>query len=308
MTAPTNAPTLVRRRRRRREVSLAYLLVLPSLLVFALFAFYPLVRTFQEGFYLVSPQGERIRFIGFEQYRNVLTSETFRNSMWVTAKFVLITVPGGLILGVALALLAHRQLKGIAIFRTVFSSTVATSVAVASVMWLTLIGPQFGLLNYWLGREGAEAIDLLQDPNTALYAVALSTIWQNLGAVFIIMLAGLQAVPDDLLEAARIDGAGSWARFRYITLPMLSPVLLFASVILTLNAFQAFGQIDLLTPGGGPLKSTNVIVYDIYDKAFRGGSSDVGVASATAGLLFLILLALTLLQFRFLERRVFYGN
>jgi len=135
--------------------------------------------------------------------------------------------------------------------------------------------------------------------------VAATTVWQNLGITFIILIAGLQGIPDDLYESARVDGASGWLQFREITLPMLSPTLLFVSVILTINAFQSFGQIDLLTQGG-PSDSTNVIVYSIYQEAFQ--NRNAGVASAQAVILFLIVLTLSLVQFRFFERRVHYAG
>ncbi|MCZ7526434.1 MAG: sugar ABC transporter permease [Acidimicrobiia bacterium] len=129
------------------------------------------------------------------------------------------------------------------------------------------------------------------------------TVWQNLGLSFILMSAGLQAVPDELLEAAEVDGAGAWARFRHVTLPMLSPTIFFAVVVGSIIAFQAFGQIDLLTEGG-PLKKTNVLVYSIYTTVFQ--KQNDGVAAVLAIALFAIVLVLTLLQLRFVERRVSY--
>ena len=152
-------------------------------------------------------------------------------------------------------MLAHQKLRGIGIYRTFFSSTVATSVAVAAVIFGTLMNPQVGLLP-WLGLDHQPTV--LQNPDWALIAVAVVTVWQTLGLTFILMSAGLQSVPDDLFEAARVDGAGAWSRFWHVTLPMMSPTIFFAVVIGTIFAFQSFGQIDILTQGG-PLKKTNVL-------------------------------------------------
>jgi ABC-type sugar transport system permease subunit len=204
-----------------------------------------------------------------------------------------------------LATLAHQRIKGITVFRTIFSSTVATSVAVSSLIWLVLFQPSIGIVNQFLRSIGQEPVQWLLDSSTALFAVSATTVWQNLGITFIILIAGLQGIPDDLYESARVDGAGGWLQFREITIPMLSPTLLFASVILTINAFKSFGQIDLLTEGG-PSESTNVIVYSIYQEAFENRNS--GVASAQAIVLFVIMLALTLTQFLFFERRVHYAG
>lgn len=288
----------------RRDGLLAVGFLAPSLLVFGVFVFYPLGRTIWLGQHDEDPFGRRRVYVGVSRFWDVLQSDDFRNSLGVTVRFTLLTVPLGLVLGLLLALLAHQQLRGIAIFRTIFSSTVATSVAVASLMWLTLFNPSIGVVNQLLEELGRDPVRWLQDKDTALAAVALTTVWQNLGITFIIISAGLQSLPDDLYEAARVDGIGWWRQLRHITVPLLSPTLLFASVVLTISAFQSFGQIDLLT-GGGPLDSTNVVVYSIFSDARAG---DPGLAAAQATLLFVILLALTIVQLRVLERRTFYGG
>ena len=209
-------------------------------------------------------------------------------------------MPAGTVLGLGLAVLAHQQLRGIGVYRTIFSSTVATSVAVAAVIFGTLMNPSVGLLP-WLGLDTNPAI--LQNPDWALLAVALVTVWQTLGLTFILMASGLQSVPDELFEAAEVDGAGAWSRFWHVTLPMMSPTIFFAVVIGTIFAFQSFGQIDILTQGG-PLKKTNVLTYYIYDTLQR--QSDPGKAAVLAVALFFLTLILALLQIRLLERRVSY--
>ncbi|MGY6500959.1 MAG: carbohydrate ABC transporter permease [Acidimicrobiales bacterium] len=288
--------------RSRRDWPLALVMLAPSLAVFGLFIFYPLVRTVWLGLYDVNVFGDA-RWVGISQYSDVLTSSDFRSSLLATVAFTFLTVPLGLAAGLALAVLAHQRLRGISVFRTLFSSTIATSVAVASLMWLTLLNPSVGIVNQLLRALGQDPINFLQHPTWALPSVALATVWLHLGFTFIVISAGLQSVPDELLESAVVDGAGPWMRFREVTLPMLSPTLLFALVVLTINAFQSFGQIDLLTQGG-PLGRTNVLVYSI----FRQVPTNPGVASVQAIALFGIVLTLTLIQFRFLERRVFYGD
>ncbi len=288
-----------------KDALYAVVMLAPSVALFGTFVFYPLVKTVYLGFFRSDPFGLHTTYVGFDQYVDVLTSGSFRRSLWTTALFALYTVPSGLVLGMGLALLAHQKLRGIVVYRTIFSSTVATSVAVASVMWLTLLNPSIGIINYGLRESGFSAVAWLNDPTWALPAVSLTTIWLNLGFTFIVILAGLQTIPEELLESARVDGAGAVSRFFNVTLPMLSPTLLFAVVVLTINAFESFGQIDILTQGG-PLDRTNVVVYSIYTEGFRNFNEGV---AATQGLaLFVIVLALTLAQFRFLERRVFYGG
>ena len=286
---------------RAREGGLALLLLIPSLIIFGVFVFYPLVHNVYLGFFRSPPfPGLPSTYVGFDQYKDVLTSSDFLNSLKTTVLFALLTVPIGIVLGLGLAVLAHQQLKGIGIYRTFFSSTVATSVAVASVIFGTLMNPQVGLLP-WLGIDPTPPI--LQNPSLALLAVSITTIWQNLGLSFILMSAGLQNVPDELLEAARVDGASSWSRFWHVTLPMLSPTIFFAVVVGTIFAFQSFGQIDLLTQGG-PLKRTNVLTYYIFSELRI--ASDPGRAAVLAIALFLVTLTLALAQIRLLERRVSY--
>ncbi len=290
------------RRRRRREATLGLALILPSLVVFGVFVFYPFARNLLLAMYRTPPfPGMPKRYAGMSQYRQVLTSHEFFNSLGVTALFLLYTVPAGLVLGLLLAVLAHQKLRGIRVFRTLFSSTVATSIAVASVIFFTLLNPQVGLFTYWLGAQNKPS--LLDNPTWALVAVSAVTVWQNLGLSFILMSAGLQAVPDELIEAAQVDGAGPWTRLRHVILPMLSPTIFFSIVVGSILSLQAFGQIDLLT-AGGPLKRTNVLVYAIYDEVFN--QANQGRAAVLAIALFVITLLLTLVQLRLLERRVTY--
>jgi sn-glycerol 3-phosphate transport system permease protein len=295
------SPTKAKRRRRRRERLLAYALLAPALIVFGLFIFFPLFKNVYLGFFRNPPfPGLPKKYVGFDQYKDVLTSRDFLESLKTTALFALLTVPVGIALGLALAVVAHQQLKGIRVYRTIFSSTVATSVAVAAVIFGTLLSPQVGLLP-WLGLTTNPPV--LQNPSWALVAVAVTTVWQTLGLTFILMSAGLQSVPDDLLEAARVDGAGAWSRFWHVTLPMMSPTIFFAVVVGSIFAFQTFGQIDLLTQGG-PLKRTNVLTYFIYTTLRN--DSDPGKAAVLAVALFFFTMLLALVQIRLLERRVSY--
>jgi ABC-type sugar transport system permease subunit len=218
--------------------------------------------------------------------------------------FSLIVVPTGLVMGLLLAVAAHRKLKGIGIYRTIFSSTVVTSVAIAAVIFGTFMDPVVGLLP-WLGITTSPP--LLENPTWALPAVALVTVWQGLGLSFIIMSAGLQSVPDDILEAAELDGASPFSRFWQVTLPLLSPILFFTLVIGTISAFQSFGQIDLLTGANSAYLHTDVLTYLIYQN-IQGQAPNVGVASVLSIVLFAMTLALTLLQLRFVERRVHYAQ
>jgi ABC-type sugar transport system permease subunit len=190
------------------------------------------------------------------------------------------------------------------VYRMIFSSTVVSSVAVASVVFGTLLNPVVGLLP-WLGINPSPPA--LESTTWALPAVALITVWQFLGLSFIIMSAGLQSVPDELLEAARIDGAGTWTRFWRMTVPLLSPTIFFAFIVSTIYAFQAFGAVDILIgPQNTARLHTNVLIYNIVNTLQV--SNNPGAAAIMATVLFLILLGLTLLQMRLLERRVSYAR
>jgi sn-glycerol 3-phosphate transport system permease protein len=282
------------------------------MVVLGTFVVYPLVRAVILGQQRCDVTGQVCRSNGWGQYGDVFLSSEFQNALWVTVQFALITVPLGLVLGVGLAMLAHKPLSGIGVFRTVFSSTVATSVAVASLMWFFLLQPDVGALANvgWLNDlfPTLKRPGLLRDPGTALWSVALSSVWAGLGFTFILVTAGLQSIPEDLHEAAAIDGATGTRRFWRITLPLLGPTLLFVVIVLTTRAFQAYGEVDLLTDGGPqPGDTTTTLTYLTYGSASLIAGDD-GLRAATAVLLFLVLLGLSMVQLRLLGRRVHYGS
>jgi len=286
-------------------------MVAPSLVILGLFVIYPLIQAVWLGHMRCNAAGENCRSNGWDQYVDVARSDEFLHALWVTIKFALLTVPAGLVLGVGLAVLADKLLRGIAVFRFIFTSTIATSVAVASLMWLFLLQPDVGALANvsWLADTFPvlKSPGLLRDPDTALTSVAVSRIWASLGFTFLLITAGLQGIPRDLHEAAAVDGAGGVRRFWSITLPMLGPTLIFVLVVLTTQAFQAYGEVDLLTRGGPrPENSTTTITYLTYgtDSIIN---NNIGLQSAVAVLLFLVLLVLAAIQIVALGRRVHYA-
>src|SRR5699024_9120125 len=238
-----------------------------------------------------------------DNFINMFTSPVLLKSLQSTFLFVLYTVPGTVLIGLFLAILATEKLKGIVFFRTIYSSTMGISVAAGSVFWLFLFNPTIGWLNQIVGVFGIDSIGWLTDPNWALFSVSITTIWMNLGFVFLILLGGLQSIDSYLYESADIDGAGYFYKLRRITIPMLSPTLFFVVIVSLINAFQTFGQIDMLT-SGGPQNETNLIVYSIYQEAFM--NYQYGTASAQAVVLFVIILVLTFIQFKLGERKVHY--
>jgi ABC-type sugar transport system permease subunit len=307
MTTLARTPnrTSPRQVRRFKEIGLGYLLVLPALAIFAVFTFYPFVHNFKLAFYQTPPvPGLPAHYVGLHQITQVLSSSSFLESLSTTFIFVALIVPISLIAGLALAVVAHRKLRGMSIYRMIFSSTVVSSVAVAAVVFGTLMNPIVGLLP-WLGINPTPP--LLENTTWALPSVALMTIWQFLGLSFIIMSAGLQSVPDEVLEAARIDGATAWTRFWRVTVPMLSPTIFFGVVVGTIFAFQSFGQIDILIGAqNAAYRHVDVLIYNIVNTLTQ--DNNPGAAAVMSIALFLITLVLTLLQLRFLERRVQYAD
>ena len=277
-----------------KEVALGLAFMAPALAVFAVFSFLPFWRIVSWGTFESRQGGTRYEQVGLEQYRDVLGSDNFREGVWHSALYVMFTLPVGVVFGVLLAVAAHRRLRGIKVFQTIFSSTIASTAAVTAVIFFFLLNPQVG----WLG------VNWLEDPDMALFAVSLSSMWQNLGLTFVIVLAGLQAIPDEVVEAATLDGFGPLRRLWRITLPLLSPTLLFLLVILTVHGFQTYAQVQVLTEGG-PGRSTEVLLL----KIFEAKSADrVTVGSVMSVGLFVLTAIVAFLQFTLLDRRVHYGN
>lgn len=293
----------VKKKQRVKSFTKGMLFLLPSIVLFGTFLFYPLFKTMYLSFFLTNARGETSVFVGLQNYIEMFYSPIFHQSMKSTFLFVLYTVPTTIIIALLLAVLANEKLKGIGFFRTIFSSTMGISVAAASVFWLYMFHPSIGFLNRILEFIGIESIGWLTDPKWALVAVAVTTIWMNLGFTFLVLLGGLQSIDSYLYESADIDGAGYFYKLRRITIPILSPTLFFVITVTIINAFQTFGQIDILTQGG-PQNSTNLIVYSIYREAFS--NYQFGTASAEAIVLFIIILIMTILQFKLGERKVHY--
>jgi sn-glycerol 3-phosphate transport system permease protein len=283
--------------RRLGDTVLAVAVLAPSFVVFAAFFFYPLYRLVHLAIYRQNNFGTREVYTGPSQLWSTLTGEEFSSGLRTTLAYVALTVPLGIVAGTLLAVAAHRRLRGIRLFQTIFSSTVASSAAVSAVVFFVLVNPEAGYFRH-------VTFFSLSDPSTALRGVALSSVWQNLGLTFVIVLAGLQAVPDEIMEAAALDGFGPFRRFFRITVPLISPTLLFLVVVLVVFAFQAYAQMDILTRGG-PVASTESLVFKIVEH--RSGPAAMTGAGLSLGL-FGVTLLVTLGQFLLLERRVHYGR
>ena len=283
----------------------AWWYLLPALLVFAAFLFYPLGRSVFLSFQGSDLFGRPAGFVGLDHYLRLFTDSGFATVMGVTLGFTVLTVVPSIVLALALALLLHQKIKAVRFFRTAFALPFAYSVATASVIFGVMFNQATGVLNGMLAFFGMDRIGWLTDPAWALLSVSLATVWMQLGYNLLVLSAGLGAVSDDIVEAARLDGAHGWRMQRSIIMPLLTPQLFFLLVTGTIHALQSFGQIHILTKGG-PQDSTTTLVYSIYEQAFANNNSNFGYASAQAVVLLIIVVAVSAVQFGVLERKVFY--
>ncbi|MEJ7777856.1 MAG: sugar ABC transporter permease [Sphingomicrobium sp.] len=242
-----------------------------------------------------------LRFIGLGNYADLLGTPLFWKALGNTFYFVLVGVP----LSIGLSLGAAMLLNGVASklvggFRTALFAPVVTTLVAVAVIWRYLLHTRYGVLNYGLDKLGIDPVDWLGDPNWAMPAIILFAVWKNFGYNMVILLAGLQTIPNDLYEAARIDGANSWHRFRHVTLPGLGPMILLVSILTMAGYFQLFAEPYVMTQGG-PVESTVSVLYFMYEQGFKWWN--LGFASAVAFILFVIIFAITVVQYRFAKSR-----
>jgi multiple sugar transport system permease protein len=292
-------------RTRLRKSWPAYLFILPGMFLFVTWTVYPLLDSFVMSFTqwnLVKPSV----FIGTDNYTRALSDPLFWSSLGNTIFYTVVTVPGQMILGLAVALLLDAPLRAKGFFRTIYYIPVVTSWVVVSLVFSYLFNSQAGLIN-WVLRDGLHVIDenvnWLSNPFTANIAIAVLGIYKGLGWTSVIYLAGLQSVPSELYEAAAIDGANSWQRLRFITLPLIRQTILFLLVILTIGGFQVFISVFIMT-GGAPVHRTDVLLTYMYSNAFS--SVDLGYGAALSYLFAIMVFALSMLQFRLFRRKVEY--
>jgi multiple sugar transport system permease protein len=243
-------------------------------------------------------------WVGFRNYERIFADATFWQSLRVTLLFALGSVPGGTIIALALAMVLSQKLRGVNVLRTVFFiPSILGSIAVA-ILWLYIFRPEGGLLNMALGVFGIRGPNWLLDENWALPALIIMS-WWSVGGQIVIYLAGLKGIPEVLYEAAEIDGANNWARFRFVTLPMLSPTIFFNVVLAIIGALQVFDVGWVLTRGG-PNDATLFYMINLYERAFR--MAQMGFASALAWILFVVIMVITLLVIRSSAAWVYYES
>ena len=302
--APERRTTGRRAGRRRVRYALTVLAFLaPSAVPLAMFVLYPMARAFWTSLHqwnLLAP----MQWVGLDNYVALLSDDAtrgaFANTFYYLAGYLPLVYVGGL----ALALALNAALPGRDLLRGIYFLPVVTSWIVVALVWRWLLNPEVGIVNHALGLVGIDGPGWWADPTWAMPSIIVASAWKDLGFVMIILLAGLQAVPAELYEAARVDGAGMWRRLVSITLPMLSPSTFFVVVISLINGFQVFDQVYAMT-GGGPGGASTVVVQQVYDLTFRYGQA--GMASALSWLLFLLVLTVTVVQIHGQKKWVHYA-
>jgi multiple sugar transport system permease protein len=288
---------------RARHAGTVLFFLLPSAIPLLLFTLVPLGHAAWISLHdwnLIAP----MQWVGVDNYRDALTDDRTRAAFGHTLYFVAGYLPLVYVGGLAAALALNRVLKGRNLFRTIYFLPVVTSWVVVALTWKWLLNPSTGLVNTMLDVVGIDGPGWWTDPNWAMPSVILATAWKDLGFVMVILLAGLQAIPQEYVDATRVDGAGPWQRLRHLTLPLLSPSTFFVVVLSLINGFQVFDQIYVMT-GGGPGGATEVVVQQIYDLTFRYGRA--GDAAALSMLLFVVILVVTTVQNRAEKRWVHHG-
>ena len=240
------------------------------------------------------------RFVGMKNYNYVFSNSVTRQSIINTLLFTVEAVPVGTALALVIAKLLDQSIRGRVFLRTLYYLPVVSSVVVSAMIWRWIYSPQHGLLNYFLGIVGIPPQNWLNDPNLALISLVIVTIWGSIGSNMVIFLAGLQDIPRDVIEAARVDGANSLQNFLFITVPLMRPVILFVVVTFTIGIFRNFGLIFMLTQGG-PFNRTNTMVWEVYQNVF--GYLRLGRGAAISMVMLVIVLILTLISFRVLRER-----
>jgi multiple sugar transport system permease protein len=287
-------------RQMRREWN-AYLFLAPGLILFSVFTVFALVYAFYLTFHEWNILQPAKPFVGLQNYRDMLHDQQFKQSVINTAYFTGGSIPITMAIGLGVALLLNQPLRFRGLFRTMYFLPVVTPFVASAILWKWLYNGDYGLFNFYLLK-----VHLIQQPllflsskNLAMPSVILMAIWGGVGFSMVVYLAGLQSIPEELYEAAKIDGANAFSRLRYITIPMLAPTTLFLLVIGIIGSFQIFTQIFVMT-GGGPVGRTTTIVYYIYQSAFT--YYEMGYASTLAYGLFVLLFAVTLLQLQLYRR------
>ncbi len=283
---------------------LPYILLSPSIIVVFIFFVIPSAQSLYLSFYRVSALGDRRIFIGLENFTRLLTESDYRNSLWITFLFASFVVIVGLTVSLAIAVVANQRYRGFGVYRTLLIWPYALSPAIAGTIWALMMDPTIGVATHLIESATGYAFNWRTSSTAALLFLSVAATWKMLGYNVIFFLAGLQGLPDELMEAASIDGAAAWTRFWRIAFPLLSPMTFFLFIMNSLYAFfEVFGLVHITTEGG-PGRATDLLIFKLYRDGFIGLRT--GFASAQSILLLIFVVVLTVLQFRYAGRRVFY--
>ena len=294
-TGPTLTPTRRARLRQLSRNTRAYVFLLPSGVILLVFVAYPIVQSFWMSLHTWSFFASSHPFVGLQNYDTMVHDSRFWNALRNTAVYTGVVVPLQVSLGLALAVALRRNTLVNKFLRSVFFFPVISSLATMGIVWKFLLDPQIGAINAAMTSVGLSSVNFLQSTFWALPAVMLVGVWKNVGFSMVIFLAALQDVPEPLLEAAALDGAGPWLRFWRVVLPLLRPSLLFASIMATIASMQLFDSVYVMT-SGGPIFHTETLVTYLYDAGFQYYES--GYAAAMSWVLFVLILALSMIQLR----------
>jgi sn-glycerol 3-phosphate transport system permease protein len=283
---------------------LPYALVAPQIVITAVFFFWPALKAIQQSLYKEDPFGLSSRFVGFANYNLVLNDSSYRNAVEVTAVFSIAVTLITMAVALFLAVLTENIVRGRGFYRTLIMMPYAIAPAVAGMLWLFMFNPSMGTLAVLLNRVGA-GWDPLLNGGQALVLVIVASSWKQISYTFLFYAAALQSIPKTLVEEADLDGANAWQKFRFITLPLLSPTSFFLLVVNLIYAFfDTFGIIHAVT-GGGPGRATETLVFKVYNDGFV--NQQIGPSAAQSVILIAVVSLLTFAQFRFIERKVHYA-
>ena len=288
-----------------RQHRAGWAFVAPALALIGVFFFVPvlagLVLSFTDFDVYAIGRPDTARFMGLANYLQVLRSPDFWRALGNTLYFVLVGGPLSVAASLVAALLVNSKLARFpGLYRSIFFMPVVTTLVAVAIVWRYLYHPDYGLLNWGLGLIGLPKVDWLGDPHWAMFAIIVMAVWKNFGYNMLIFVAGLQSIPEELYEAAHLDGAGGWARFRHVTLPSLGPTFLFVGVMTMIGNFQLFAEPYVMTQGG-PMGATRTVVLLMYEEGFRWWR--MGMGAAIAFVLFVIMLVGTIIQMRLQRER-----
>ncbi len=285
-----------------RKLAWVLLFISPSLVGLTIFTVIPILASLGLTFFewdLLTPPN----FVGLGNFQRLIHDRSFWASLAHTLRFIAGYIPLVMVIALSVAVILNQKLRGVLFFRAAFFTPVVSAWVAVALLWKWIFNPKFGIVNYLLGLVGIQGPAWLFDPQWAMPAIIITSVWKDIGFVTVMFLAGLQGIPEEYYDAAAIDGAGGWQRFRYITLPLLSPTTFFALIISLINSFQVFDQVWIMT-GGGPAGATSVLVAQIVKNAFE--YSRMGYAATLSWALFSLVFAATVFQMRLQRRWVTY--